>query len=428
MSAAAVATLYNAGEYESPIAKRCLAYVVEQLGKGQPFNANEGSGHSFYMNLYAAQAFYQAGDKYWDSYFPRARDALLREQKPDGSWARRRRRPRVRNVDRADRVAAALQVPSGVPEMRKRMIAEIDGTVAHARTTPTPNCVAQFGDPRQAAWADRDAGSSSARQDRAPGRGDDFQGRPGPTAGAARSAIGNDAGTCQFQWTGERLQDLTHYEGSSRERNADRRRRRRRRGDAGQASRSVRARPRPDREGGRRAAGDGRAHADRLLAGGHVLLEGVPGLAKTLLVETLAQLALADVRAHPVHAGPDARGHHRHRGHRRRPDDAAAELPLRARPGVRATSCSPTRSTARRRRRRRRCSRRCRSARSPSAARRHRCRRAVLRARDAEPDRAGGHLSAARGAARSLPAQDLHRLPEPRDRARGLSPERRGDA
>jgi len=87
ISAAAVATLYNAGEYESPIAKRCLAYVVEHLGKGNPFNESEGSGHSFYMNLYAAQAFYQAGDKYWDSYFPRARDALLREQKEDGSWA-----------------------------------------------------------------------------------------------------------------------------------------------------------------------------------------------------------------------------------------------------------------------------------------------------------------------------------------------------
>ena len=38
--------------------------------------------------------------------------------------------------------------------------------------------------------------------------------------------------------------------------------------------------------------------------------------------------------------------------------------------------------------------------------------RAVLRARDAEPDRAGGHLSAARGAARPLHVHGHRRLPE----------------
>ena len=43
-------------------------------------------GHDFYMNLYAAQAFYQAGDKYWDEYFPPTRDELVKIQKPDGSW------------------------------------------------------------------------------------------------------------------------------------------------------------------------------------------------------------------------------------------------------------------------------------------------------------------------------------------------------
>ena len=41
---------------------------------------------------------------------------------------------------------------------------------------------------------------------------------------------------------------------------------------------------------------------------------------------------------------------------------------------------------------------------------------AVPRDRDAEPDRAGGHLQAARGAARPLPHQDLDRLPRPRRR------------
>ena len=47
--------------------------------------------------------------------------------------------------------------------------------------------------------------------------------------------------------------------------------------------------------------------------------------------------------------------------------------------------------------------------------------RAVPRARDAEPDRVRGHLSAARGAARPLPAADRRRLPEPRGRVELLA-------
>jgi hypothetical protein len=66
------------------------------------------------------------------------------------------------------------------------------------------------------------------------------------------------------------------------------------------------------------------------------------------------------------------------------------------------TWCSATRSTAPRPRPRARCSRRCRSARSPSTAR-PTARRALLRARHAEPHRAGGHLPPARGAGRPLP-------------------------
>ena len=39
-----------------------------------------------YGNFYAAQAFYQAGDEYWDDYFPVTRDHLLKQQGTDGSW------------------------------------------------------------------------------------------------------------------------------------------------------------------------------------------------------------------------------------------------------------------------------------------------------------------------------------------------------
>jgi hypothetical protein len=86
ISAAAIDTLYNAGEYDSKLADSCLHYVVQQfdLRKG---SWDKGTGHEFYTHLYAAQAFYQAGDKYWDDYFPAARDQLLQMQQPDGTWA-----------------------------------------------------------------------------------------------------------------------------------------------------------------------------------------------------------------------------------------------------------------------------------------------------------------------------------------------------
>jgi len=84
ISAAAVATLYNAGQYDSKLADSCLAYVSQQFDI-QKDQFSKG-GNDFYTHLYASQAFYQAGDKYWDKYFPGARDQLLKMQGADGTW------------------------------------------------------------------------------------------------------------------------------------------------------------------------------------------------------------------------------------------------------------------------------------------------------------------------------------------------------
>lgn len=84
ISAAAVATLYNAGEYDAPIAERCLAFVWREFRDATDWDM--GTGHNFYCHLYAAQAFYLAGDRYWNEYFPRTRDQLLDAQASDGSW------------------------------------------------------------------------------------------------------------------------------------------------------------------------------------------------------------------------------------------------------------------------------------------------------------------------------------------------------
>ena len=90
-----------------------------------------------------------------------------------------------------------------------------------------------------------------------------------------------------------------------------------------------------------------------LLAGGHLLIEGVPGLAKTLTVKTVADVlggTFERIQFTPDLVPADLVGT---RMYRQRSD----ELRHRARARSSATSCSPTRSTARPPRCSRRCSR-----------------------------------------------------------------------
>ena len=102
-----------------------------------------------------------------------------------------------------------------------------------------------------------------------------------------------------------------------------------------------------------------------LMCGGHVLLEDVPGTAKTVLARAIAQ-SIEGAHASRIQCTPDLQ-----------PTDvtglsifnqkrARLRVPARARSS--RTSCSSTRSTARCRRRSRRCSRRWRSSRSRSTA------------------------------------------------------------
>ncbi len=86
ISAAAITCLYSAGEYESPLAKDCLKYVFGQFQKQTKAEFGNEWGHGFYLHLYASQSFYQAGDTYWDAYFPPVRDYLIKSQSQDGHW------------------------------------------------------------------------------------------------------------------------------------------------------------------------------------------------------------------------------------------------------------------------------------------------------------------------------------------------------
>ena len=86
ITAAAVATLYNAGQYDNPVAKGALAYTMRLLRKNgnDPWKAYRG--HAFYSMLYVAQALWVSGDKNWKMFFPKIRDGLIAKQDGGGAW------------------------------------------------------------------------------------------------------------------------------------------------------------------------------------------------------------------------------------------------------------------------------------------------------------------------------------------------------
>ncbi len=82
-SAAGVATLYYAGVFEGNDLKRGLEYIARfEPGK----NRNQGFGHYYYGQYYAAQAMFLAGGEYWASWYPAIRDELVHRQKGAGNW------------------------------------------------------------------------------------------------------------------------------------------------------------------------------------------------------------------------------------------------------------------------------------------------------------------------------------------------------
>ena len=120
ISAAAVATLYNAGQYDVPVANRCLEYVWRQFQDTKQWSKG---GHDFYCHLYASQAFYLAGDKYWDVYFPAdARSIALDAGQERGIVERRWDRQGLWHRDRIDHLAIALQVFARLPTLARSRI------------------------------------------------------------------------------------------------------------------------------------------------------------------------------------------------------------------------------------------------------------------------------------------------------------------
>ena len=140
-----------------------------------------------------------------------------------------------------------------------------------------------------------------------------------------------------------------------------------------------------------------------VIAGGHALLEDVPGVGKTLIARAFAGAVGMSVRPHPGHAGPAADRRDRLL------DPRARRLPLRPRTDLRQRrprrrgqprdaphAVGPARGDA--------------GAAGVGGGRDAPAARPVRRPCHPEPDRAGGHVLAPRGAARSLPRADPARL------------------
>jgi hypothetical protein len=72
------------GEKDSEAVRRGLQYLLDV--PSSKFTNLPDSKWYYYGHYYAAQAMYQAGEGYYQSWYPHIRNALLARQRGDGSW------------------------------------------------------------------------------------------------------------------------------------------------------------------------------------------------------------------------------------------------------------------------------------------------------------------------------------------------------
>ena len=82
ITAAAIACLYNAGEYDSQYVPKQLKYCETSLAD----ISNQGFGHWHYAHYYYAQVLYRQGGKTWENYRDKIYTQILSEIGDDGSW------------------------------------------------------------------------------------------------------------------------------------------------------------------------------------------------------------------------------------------------------------------------------------------------------------------------------------------------------
>jgi hypothetical protein len=82
-SAASVVALYSAGIYKGAEITKGLDYLMQFLPQS---GATRRETYYEYGHYYAVQAMWQAGNDYWNRWYPAIRNELLACQREDGSW------------------------------------------------------------------------------------------------------------------------------------------------------------------------------------------------------------------------------------------------------------------------------------------------------------------------------------------------------
>jgi squalene cyclase len=85
LTAAAWTCLNSAGKYNTPLHRAVKKYCLSKW-KSMTGTGNRSFGHTFYTNLYLAEAMYQDGGAVWHKYYPLMRDKLIKTQKENGAW------------------------------------------------------------------------------------------------------------------------------------------------------------------------------------------------------------------------------------------------------------------------------------------------------------------------------------------------------
>jgi hypothetical protein len=85
MAGAGILSLALAGKHNSPEANKAAQWLLEH--PFDRYNENETALEIYHYSVfYCCQGMYQMGGEYWDKFFPRTADTLLRHQNADGSW------------------------------------------------------------------------------------------------------------------------------------------------------------------------------------------------------------------------------------------------------------------------------------------------------------------------------------------------------
>lgn len=86
LTAAGVTTLYGAGIYADEDLRLGLDYLLRNQSALSRIFLAQSHYFYYYGHYYAAQAMFLAGGRYWEEYYPRLRDELVRSQRADGTW------------------------------------------------------------------------------------------------------------------------------------------------------------------------------------------------------------------------------------------------------------------------------------------------------------------------------------------------------